>query len=323
MTILVWDNLEDRRYETGLDRGVLYLQDGTAVPWNGLVEVSEKNTGDSKPVYFDGRKINNLVSLGDFEASLKAVTYPDELVPLEGMGRLRNGAWLGEQKVDLFNLSYRSRIGNAVDGDSGYKIHIIYNAIANPSDVTRSSVSDSPNLIEFEWDIQTIPEDLDGFRPTAHFVIDSRDFDPWLLEDIEEKLYGGPFAEPDLPPLPELVDYIKNWYRWKVTDLGDGTYKLESGRGDALVFSGTNLEIFQALGVYVIDHGDGTFTVYDTYDIADVPEIKIIDNGDGTWTATTSFDNLFAVDEFGYFNILNANATMIAPDEYRLSDTRE
>ncbi len=321
MTILVWDDLKDRTYETGLDRGVLYLQDGSAVPWNGLTEVNEINNSQSSPVYFDGRKINNLVALGDFEASLKAITYPDEFVELEGMGRLRNGAWLGEQKPDLFNLSYRTKIGNALDGDFGYKIHIIYNAIASPSDKTRTSSSDDPNLVVFEWNIQTIPEDLDGFRPTAHFVIDSRDFDPWLLEDIEEKLYGGPFAEPELPTLPELVDYIKNWYRWKVTDLGDGTYKLESGRGDALVFSGTNLEIFQALGVYVIDHNDGTFTVYDTYDIADVPQIKVIDNGDGTWTATTSIDNLFAVDSEGYFNIFNANAVMIAPDEYRLSDT--
>lgn len=321
MTILVWDNLEDRTYETGLDRGVLYLQDGSAVPWNGLTEVNEKNTGESVPVYYDGRKINNLVSLGDFEASLKAVTYPDEFVELEGMGRLRNGAWLGEQRPELFNLSYRTRIGNALSDDAGYKIHIIYNAVASPSDKTRASTSENPNLSQFEWLIQTIPEDLDGFRPTSHFVIDSRDFDPWLLEDIEKKLYGGPFVEPSLPPLPELVEYIYGWYRWKVTDLGDGTYKLESGRGDALVFSGTNLEIFQALGIYVVDHGDGTFTVYDTYDIADVPEIKIVDNGDGTWTATTSFDNLFAVDENGYFNIFNANATMIAPDKYRLSDT--
>lgn len=322
MTILAWDNLEDRTYENGLDRGVIYLQDGTAIPWNGLTEVSEKNSAESSPIYFDGRKINNLVSLGDFAASVKAITYPDELIELEGMGYLRNGAWLGEQQPQLFNLCYRSKVGNAVDNEAGYKIHIIYNAMAIPNDKVRESTGKDPNLSEFAWTLETIPEEIEGFRPTSHFVIDSREFDPWLLEDIEEKLYGGPFAVPSLPTLPELIDYIKDWYRWKVTDLGDGTYKLESGRGDALIFSGTNLEIFTALGVYIIDHGDGTFTVRDTYDIADVPSIEIVDNGDGTWTANTNFDELIGIDPVtGFFQIFNANSVMISPDEYEISDT--
>lgn len=322
MPQLIWEKVEDRTFETGLDKGVLYLEDGSAVPWNGLTSVVKKSDKTSSPVYFDGMKINNLVSLGDFAATLKAITYPDEFVELEGMGSVRNGMFLDDQALKTFNLSYRVKVGNAIEGDSlGYKIHVVYNLVAIPSDKTNSTQSADPTLVEFEWELLAVPVEIPGFRPTAHLIIDSRDFDPWLLEDIEEKLYGGEFVDPLLPSMEDLVSYIDNWYRWKVIDNGDGTYTLISGRGDSLIFSGTNLEIFTALGIYVIDHGDGTFTVHDTYDIADVPEIKITDNGDGTWTATTSFDNLFGVDSEGFFQIFNANAVMIAPDEYRLSDT--
>ena len=323
MPRLQWDIVGDRTFESGISKGVLYLNDGSAVPWNGLTSVVEKPDKEVTPKYFDGMKIQDSVVLGDFAASLRAVTYPDEFIELEGYGKVRNGAYLGDQPPGVFNLAYQTLIGNDLDGeDAGYKIHIVYNATAVPHDKTFNTLSSEPSLSEFEWDIYAVPEEAPGHRPSAHIIIDSRNFDPWLMEDIETKLYGGEFSEPDLPSLSELITYIEGWYRWKVTDLGDGTYKLESGRGDALIFSGTNLEIFQALGVYVIDHGDGTFTVYDTYDIADIPEIKIVDNGDGTWTATTSFDNLFAVDPVtGYFNIFNANAFMVGPQEYRLSDT--
>lgn len=322
MPRLVWDRIGDRTYETGLDRGVLYLDDGSVVPWNGLTNVVEHSDREATPVYFDGMKIQDLVALGDFSATMKAITYPDEVVELEGLGRVRNGAHLGDQMPGVFDLSFRTMIGNALEGDYvGYKIHIMWNITAIPSDKTYATRSSDPSLSEFEWEIYSVPEEIAGYRPTAHLIIDSRQFDPWLMEDIENKLYGGDFSEPSLPSISELVAYIKGWYRWKVTDLGDGTYKLESGRGDMLIFTGTNLEIFQALGIYVVDHGDETFTVYDTYDIADVPEIRIVDNGDGTWTATTTFDNLFGVSEDGYFQIFNANAVMIAPDEYRLSDT--
>lgn len=323
MTKLVWDQVGDRVYQAGLEKGVIYLNNGDAIPWNGLTSVVEHPDKEASPVYFDGMKVQDVVVLGDFSANLKAITYPDEFIELEGLAKVRNGVFLGDQAPQVFDLSYRTLIGNDVDGiDAGYKIHIIYNVTAIPNDKPYSTISQDPSLSLFDWDIYAVPEEISGHRPTAHVILDSRNMDPWLLEDIETKLYGSEFTQPELPSISELISYMAGWYRWKVTDLGDGTYKLESGRGDALIFSGTNLEIFQALGVYVIDHGDGTFTVYDTYDIADVPEIKITDNGDGTWTATTSLDELFGVDPVtGYFNIYNANAVMVSPDEYELSDT--
>jgi len=324
MPVLVWDEVGSRTYETGLDRGVLFLPDGSAVPWNGLTAVIETFDKESSPVYFDGMKINDLVSLGDFAATLKAVTYPDEFFELEGYGELRHGMWVGDQQPGFFHLSYRTKVGNDLVGDeAGYKIHIIYNVMALPKDKNYATQSVSPSLVEFEWDISAIPETIPGFRPSAHFIIDSREFDEGLLAAIEKMLYGDAVSLPNLPSMAELYDFIKEWYRWRVIDNGDGTYKLISGGGNILVVTG-DPEQFTALGIHVQFHEDGSFTIFDTYDKHDVPQIKIIDNGDGTWTAETAQGGLFAVDpDTGYFNIYNANAIMLGPDEYQLSDTTE
>ena len=324
MAQLVWDQVGDRTYESGLDRGVLYLLDGRAIPWNGLTALIEKNETEVSPVYYDGMKIQDRVILGNYAATMRAVTYPDEFAEVEGLGKVRNGVFVGEQSPKVFDLCYRTLIGDDLSGEAaGYKIHLIYNLTAIPHEKTYATISADPSLVEFEWDIYAVPDETVGFRPTAHLILDSREVDPWLLEDIGQQLYGGQYVEPSLPPLSELVAYMDAWYRWKVTDNEDGTYTLESGRPGMPSFTGDNLEIFQALGVYVIHHDDGTFTIYDTYDIADIPQIKIIDNGDGTWTAVTDHDNLIAVDEFGYFNIFNANAVMTAPDTYTISNTEE
>lgn len=323
MTQLVWDQVGDRAYEFGLDKGVLFLQDGRAIPWNGLTSIVENSGSQTSPIYFDGMKVQDRVIRSDFSATMKAVTYPDEFVEVEGLGRVRNGVFVGEQMPQVFDLCYRTFVGNDLDGDAGYHLHIIYNLTAIPKEKTYASVSASPSLVEFEWDLYAVPDETPGFRPTAHLILDSREIDPWLLEDIELKLYGGQYDDPALLSLPELVEYMDTWYRWKVTDNGDGTYTLQSGRPGMLVFTGDNLEIFQALGVYVVDHGDGTFTIYDTYDIADIPQINIIDHGDGSWTAVTDHDALIAVTGDGEFNIFNANAVMTASDTYRLSNTEE
>lgn len=324
MTQLVWDKIGDRRFESGLDKGVLYLSDGRIVPWNGLTQVVEKKGTEISPTHYDGQKIQDRVVLGDFEATLKAITYPEEFVEVEGLAKVRRGVYLGDQAPKVFDLCYRTLIGDDQAGEqAGYKLHIVYNLTAVPADKTYATLSLDPSLVEFEWNLTAVPDDAVGFRPTAHIILDSRELDPWLLEDLELKLYGGPFSVPDLPPLPELVSFMDGWYRWKVTDNGDGTYTLLSGRPGMLIFTGDSLEIFQALGIYVVDHGDGSFTVYDTYDVADLPTIDIINNGDGTWSATSNQDNLITVDETGYFEIFNANAVMIAVDTYALSDTEE
>lgn len=320
MPVLVWDKVGDRVYENGLDKGVLYLPDGSAVPWNGLTSVIEKFDKESNPVYYDGMKINDLITLGNFSATMKAVTYPDEFGEIEGVGKFRRGIFVGDQKPKTFGLCYRTRIGNDFDGDSaGYKIHVIYNVTALPSDKTYATVGESPSLVEFEWNISAIPQEVPGFRPTAHFVLNSLDLDPWLLQDLEGMFYGKSDAVAALVPMQDLITFINEWYRVKIVDNGDGTWTATSQRDGFIVLGDDGyFEINHINAVYLTDD---TFVISDTVDISDVPEIRIDDNGDGTWTATTEHDGLITVHMDGTFEILNATADYMGPDSYRISDT--
>lgn len=225
MAELTWDNVGERTFETGLDRGVLYMPDGSAVPWNGLVSITEKNEKESSPVYYDGQKINDLVTLGDFSASMKAITYPDEFAILEGLVSLSDGVYLGDQAPQAFGLCYRTRLGNDVDGpEAGYKIHLLYNVTAVPVDKTYSTNSQTTSPVEFEWDIYAIPEDLVGFRPSAHLVINSLDINPNLLSYLEARLYGDAVTDPELPPMQEFVEFIDEWYVISIRNVGSGVW---------------------------------------------------------------------------------------------------
>lgn len=270
MTELVWDKLDERIYETGLDKGVLYLPDGTAVPWNGLTSIIEKFDRESSSVYYDGMKINEIVVVGDFSATMKAVTYPDEFLELEGIVSIHTGVFLGEQNPKAFGLCYQTKIGNELEGDSvGYKIHLIYNVIAIPNDKTYASLTDSPVLVEFEWNIMAVPEELVGYRPAAHIIIDSRSIDPWLLENIEEILYGNTSTDAALIPIAELVTYINEWYRIKITDNGDGTWTADS---DIVGI----IDIDEIEQTVIITETNSTFLDPETYTISDTKSLEDI-----------------------------------------------
>lgn len=320
---LVWDQVGDRVYESGLDKGVLYLPDGSAVAWNGLTSVIEHFDRSTNPIYFDGMKIHDLVVLGDFSGTMKAVTYPDEFIELEGAAPLRRGLFLQDQAPQVFGLCYRTRVGNDIVGDeAGYKIHILYNVTAIPSDKTYASVSNDPSLVEFEWTITAVPEEIPGFRPTAHIVLDSRDFDPWLLDELQTMLYGSGSASAVLLPMPDLIGYIQDWYRVKIVDNGDGTWTATSVR-DGFIQILDDEGLFQIVQVNAVYLDDTTYQLSDTVDITDVPQIKINDNGDGSWTATTDHDNLIVVTGADTVEIRNANISIAGPDSYRISDTTD
>lgn len=319
MPILEWDKVGDRVYESGLDRGVLYLTDGSAVPWNGLTSVIENFDKELVPVYYDGMKISDLVSLGDFSATMKAVTYPDKFVEVEGIGKVRNGIFVGDQRPQSFCLCYRTQVGNDVEGnEAGYKIHLLYNVVAIPSDKTYASMTKNPSITEFEWKITAVPEEVPGFAPTAHVIINSLELDPWLLEDLESILYGSDTAFASLIPMPDLITFMTEWYRVKIVDNGDGTWTATSQREGFIYFPITDLfEIIHANAVYLDDF---TYMISDTIDTSDIPQIRIDDNGDGTWSATTEQDGLIFINSDGSFEILNANATFTV-DSYQISDT--
>lgn len=210
MTAIKWDEIGERLYETGVDRGVLYLQgsDGTygdGVAWNGLTNVTERPTGgESNPQYADNIKYLNLISAEEFEATIEAFTYPDEFALCDGSAEPADGVYVGQQSRSPFGFSYRTLIGNDTDGtDYGYKLHLIYGAMAEPSEKTRDTVNDSPEAMSLSWDITTTPVPVTGMKPTAHITIDSTKVAAADLKTLEDMLYGDG-GEAQLP-LPDAV----------------------------------------------------------------------------------------------------------------------
>lgn len=211
MAAITWDQVGDRTYETGVDHGVLYLPNATGLynsgfAWNGLVTVTESPTGaESNKQYADNIVYLNLVSAEEFGATIEAFTYPDEFAICDGSAEPEPGVFVGQQPRKPFGLSYRTIVGNDVDGNShGYKIHLIYGAMAAPSQRAYGTVNESPEPITFSWEVTTTPVEVPGLQPTAQLTIDSTKVDPADLAALETLLYGGASTEPQLP-LPSAV----------------------------------------------------------------------------------------------------------------------
>lgn len=216
MSKIVWDKTGERFYETGVDRGVLYVQDDQGnypkgVAWNGLIGVTESPTGaEPTPLYADNIKYLNLISVEEFEASIEAYTYPEEFEECDGSAELVPGVTIGQQPRKTFGLCYRTKLGNDLEGDDyGYKLHLIYGAKAAPSEKGYETINDSPDAITFSWDITTTPVPVTGFKPTASLVVDSTKVAPEKLAALEEILYGSEEEDARLP-LPDEVLTIIN-----------------------------------------------------------------------------------------------------------------
>lgn len=214
MSKLTWDQTGERHYETGVSKGVLYPYTNNTytkgVAWNGLINVSESPEGaEATPLYADNIKYLNLISAEEFKATIEAYTYPDEFAACNGEASLEQGVSIGQQARKLFGLSYQTKIGNDVDSELGYKIHLIYGALAAPSEKAYATVNDSPEAITFSWEISTTPVEVPGFKPTASLVIDSTKVDPTKLAEFEKKLYGDETTEATLP-LPSEVAALFN-----------------------------------------------------------------------------------------------------------------
>lgn len=211
---LIWDETGKRFYETGVNKGVLYPQEGGAYPkgvvWNGLTAVTESPSGaEATPLYADNIKYVNLMSAEEFGATIEAYTYPDEFAVCNGEGELVKGVSIGQQKRTAFGMSYQTKIGNDVDSELGYKIHLIYGALAAPSEKAYNTVNDSPEAMTFSWEVTTTPVEVTGFKPTASLVIDSTKVGAEKLAAIEAILYGTESEEARLP-LPDEVLTIIN-----------------------------------------------------------------------------------------------------------------
>jgi hypothetical protein len=211
MAVITWDQVGERLYETGVDRGVLYLQNSQGAydkgyAWNGLTTVTESPTGaEATPLYADNIKYLNLISAEEFGGTIEAYTYPDEFAACDGTAEPTPGVTIGQQPRATFGLSYRSKLGNDVEGDEyGYKLHLIYGAKAAPTEKAYATVNDSPEAITFSWEISTTPVSVVGHKPTSVVTIDSTKVDPTKLANLEQQLYGSVGVDPSLPP-PEAV----------------------------------------------------------------------------------------------------------------------
>lgn len=197
MARLEWDKTGERLYETGTDRGVLYVASNgtypTGVAWNGLTGVDENPSGaEANAQYADNIKYLELRSAEDFGATVTAYTYPDEFEQCDGSAEPAEGMYIGQQARKMFGMSYRTKIGNDTDGDEhGYYIHLIYGATASPSQRSYKTINDSPEPIEFSWEVTTTPVNITGYKPVAHVRINSTKADPEKLTVLESVLYGS------------------------------------------------------------------------------------------------------------------------------------
>lgn len=203
MTALVWDQVGERRYETGIDRGVLYLPGAVTVPWNGLTSVTENLARDLKPYYLDGMRYMASLTPGAYSGKLEAYTYPEELDRVIGITPYGD-VFLHDQSYKMFNLCYRTRVGNDIDGiDHGYKLHIIWNVIADPEDRVYATLSDSLDPSPFSWNLFAVSQSMFGARPISHVSVDSRSA---KITEIENMLYGTDVSAPSLPPIVAFLN---------------------------------------------------------------------------------------------------------------------
>ena len=217
MSKLVWDKTGERLYETGVKQGVLYPMDakGTypkGVPWNGLTNVTESPSGaEATALYADDIKYLNLMSNEEFGGTIEAYTYPDEFAECDGSASIATGVYIGQQPRKTFGLCYRTTLGNDVESNAhGYKLHLVYGALASPSEKAYSTINDNPEAVTFSWEFSTTPVNVTGFKPTACLTIDSTKVGAEKLAALEKILYGDDSDESAVArlPLPDEVAQI-------------------------------------------------------------------------------------------------------------------
>lgn len=211
MPKLIWDESGKKLYETGVQQGVLFPQTALGTypagyAWNGLISVTESPSGaEASPIYADNGKYLTLMSAEEFGATIEAYTYPDEFAECDGSAELAVGVLVGQQSRTAFGLAYKTLIGNDTQGDAlGYKLHLIYGALAAPSEKAYQSINDSPEAITFSWELTTTPVAVTGKKPTACITIDSTKVDAAKLLLLEKKIFGDT-ATPAILPLPDEV----------------------------------------------------------------------------------------------------------------------
>lgn len=258
MTKLEWGASGTRFFEAGTDRGVLYLPGMAGVPWNGLTGVKEAPSGgDPVPYYLDGQKYQNISSSEEYAATVEAFSSPMEFDVCDGTASVHNGLFITQQPRKPFSLSYRTKIGNDVDGlDHGYKIHLVYNALASPANYENTTISDTAEPLKLSWDISTIPVSVYGHKSSAHLILDSRYTDPVLMTIMEDTLYGNDVQDPSIPEAQAIANLYSLYGDLIITPLALGEY---DAKGGPVQIDGP--ATFTIDDESVTDNGDGSFTI--------------------------------------------------------------
>lgn len=247
MTSIAWNAPGENEFQSGLDRGVLYLPDAPAVPWNGLTSV-EDNADEVKveSFFYDGLKYAVRRSPGGYNGSIKALTYPTEFERFDGLVTTPSGLTLTHQPVrDYFGLSYRTKVGNDLDLEAGYIIHLLYNLTASPESTSYETQSNVVSPVPFGWKITGIPVGLPGHRPTVHFMLDTRNLSTEAIFAVEEVLYGTSTTDAGLPEIAEIAALLEAPPEFELTivDNGDGTWTATSDAPGVIVDFGSYFEI--------------------------------------------------------------------------------
>lgn len=264
MTQIQWNSIGERRFEVGIDRGVLYIpSESVAVPWNGLTGVTDSADATVDPLYFNGIKYFDYVSRGDFKASLSAYTYPPEFEIFDGvLESPANGIFVtGQVPKGVFHLSYRTKIGNDLDGlDGGYKIHVLYNLTARPSGKAYSTLAQSLSAYEFSWELTSVPVSAFNYRPTSHIIFDTTKMHETAIYEVERTIYGTDTTPPKIVSVEEFEEMTSTAAQIEIIDHGDGTWSA----------TGSDYYIKRNLGYgeFRIDQADALYLDAHTYELS-------------------------------------------------------
>lgn len=245
MPRISWDAPGERYYEAGIDRGVLYTAGEDGVPWNGLISVQEDPSGgEPRPFYIDGTKYLNLPGAEEYRGTLEAFTYPREFLPCDGVSSIYFGLHFTAQRRASFGLCYRTWVGNDTQGQTAYyKLHILYNLLAQPSGRSQKTLGDNTDTANFSWSLSSLAPANGVAQRTAHIVVDTRYADPMVVSALEDILYGAAEAAARLPLPDEIVTIFEVNSSFRVVDHGDGSWTASGTDEEVHWLDATSFEI--------------------------------------------------------------------------------
>ena len=260
--MITWDDPTRRFYQHGLDHGVLYIAGIDPIPWNGLISVNEGGEGSTEMLYRDGVIYLADAEPGDHVASITSMMYPDQFGECIGIPKVTDGLFIDNQKPKRFSLTYRTLIGSGSAGDMfGYQIHFLYNCMATIKQRTRNTIGKDTAPTNFDFDVVCTPVKMTGYRPTAHFIVDTRYLSDEAIKALEDVIYGDGTTPATLPHPSEIIDLVKYGSGLTFIDHGDGTWTGSGSAVNVVPHGNGTWNIYNATGT---DHGDGTYSLQDT-----------------------------------------------------------